>query len=420
MGKILSSVILLVVFTSLAGNAQEKDSLKMKMNGFIRFDYWNDTRVTDEAIEGIFSLVPSPQVMDNYGNDLNEKSSANALAVSSRVKLAISGTRVLGAAASGLLEADFTGTAGSSRVRLRHAAITLNWTRSSLLMGSYWHQMVVADAFPSIISLSTGAPIQSFNRSPQVTYTYKINSSLQATGSAAWESDYTSTGPDGASSKYLRFSSLPDFTVHLRYSISNFMIGVLGEAFWIQPRLFTTKPGIPPGLPTLKKQTNTLLGSYSYQGYMKYSNSRFFVLGKATVGQNLVHHLMIGGYGTSSIDPIIGSETYSPFTHLYSFLNVGYGSTIKPSIFIGYARNLGTSEELVGDIKNVYGRSLNIASLWRIAPNISWTIKNLMLAGEVEYTNAEYGNLVFPSKGKITDTYHVSNTRFLFIAQYNF
>ena len=415
MNKILSILVFLVLLPILSVNAQEKDSLRLKMNGFLRFDYWNDTRVTDDAIEGIVSLVPSAKSMDGYGNDLNEKSSANALAVSSRVKLSISGTHVLGAAAAGLLEADFTGAAGTSRVRLRHAAITLNWPKSSLLMGSYWHQMVVPDAFPSTIGLSTGAPIQCFNRSPQVTYNYKFTSSFQATGSAAWESDYTSYGPDGASSKYLRFSSRPDFTLHLRYSVSKFMFGALGEAFWIQPRLYTVSSTDP----LVKKQTNTLLGSYSYQGYVKYSGSKLFVVGKAMVGQNLAHHLLIGGYGTTSVDATTGKEAYTPFNHLYTFVNVGYGNTVKPSIFIGYAKNLGTSKEILGD-KGVYGRSVNIASLIRVAPNISWTINNLMFAAELEYTDAEYGTLKANSKGELVNKYHVSNTRFLLIAQYNF
>jgi len=426
MNKILSALFLVTFCAVFSVNAQEKDSLKLKLNGFLRFDYWNDTRVTDEALEGIFTLVPSSKLMDNYGNDLNAKASANALAVSSRVKLTMSGTHVLGAAASGLLEADFTGASGSSRFRLRHAAITLGWTKSSLLLGTYWHQMVVPDALPSVIALNTGAPFQCFNRSPQITYSYKLTKSFQTTASAAWESDYTSFGPDlsapnFASSKYLRFSSLPDFTLHLRYTASDFTFGVLGEAFWIQPRLYTTTPGLDPKLSTTPKmQTNTLVSSLSYQGYIKYSNNKLFVVGRAMLGQNLAHHYSIGGYGVTSIDAVTGHESYSAFNHFYTYLNVGYGKTVKPSIFVGYAKNLGTDKEILGGSTNVYGRSLNIASVIRIAPNISWTINNMMLAAEVEYTNAEYGILTPNSKGKISDTYRVSNTRVLFVAQYNF
>lgn len=415
MNKTLSALFLLIFCAVFSLNAQEKDSLKLKLNGFLRFDYWNDTRVTDEAIEGIFTLVPSSKLMDNYGNDLNAKRSANALAVSSRVKLTMSGTHLLGAAASGLLEADFTGGAGSSRFRLRHAAITLGWPKSSLLFGTYWHQMVVPDAFPSVIALNTGAPFQCFNRSPQVTYNYKLTNAFQTTASAAWESDYMSFGPDGPNSKYLRYTSIPDITLHLRYTASKFTFGVLGEAFWIQPRLYTSPT--PTGL---KKQTSTLVSSLSYQGYIKYSYNKLFVVGRAMVGQNLAHHFLIGGYGVTSIDALTGHESYSAFNHFYTYLNVGYGKTVKPSIFVGYAKNLGTDKEILGGSTNVYGRSLNIASVIRIAPNITWTINNMMLAAEVEYTNAEYGNLTPNSKGKISDTYHVSNTRVLFVAQYNF
>ena len=416
MKKFLSiiTLALLLGISSLYG--QEKDSLKFSFSGFTRFDYWNDTRVTDDAIEGIFSLVPSAKLPDSYGNDLNAHPSANALAVSSRIRLNISGQRVLGANASSLLEADFTGSSGSSRVRLRHAAITLAWPTTSLLIGSYWHPMVVPETFPSVLGLSTGAPLQAFNRSPQVTFTYKSASHFSIAATASWESDYTSNGPDGYSSKYLRNTSIPDFTLHLKFSSSKVVMGALGDIFILQPRVYTVSPLDAD----IIKQTSATVTSFSYQGYFKYSTSKFFITAKAMVGQNLAHYLMLGGYGTTSINGETGAEEYTPFTHFFTFLNIGYGKSVKPSIFIGYAKNLGTDKTIVGTDKNIYGRSLNIASLYRIAPNISWTIKNFMLAAEVEYTNAEYGTFEFPSKGKLVNRYHVSNTRVLLVAQYNF
>ncbi len=421
--KITLPTFILFAFCSCASvSAQNTDSLKFKVNGFLRFDYWNDTRVTDEAIEGIFTLVPSAKLFDSYGNDLNNKPSANALAASSRIKLGITGTRVLGAAASGVFEADFTGASGSSRFRLRHAAITLGWTKSSLLVGSYWHQMTVPDAFPSVIALNTGAPFQCFSRSPQVTYNYKFTPSFQATASAAWESDYMSYGPNALtglnelSYKYLKYTSIPDVTLHLRYTSSQFTFGVLGEVFWLQPRLFT----ISPTTPTDKKQTKMLIRSFSYQAYAKYTGNKLYVIGRAMMGQNLAHHYSVGGYGVTSIDDVTGKESYSNFNHFYTYINIGYGKTVKPSIFVGYLQNLGTTNEILGGSTNMYGRSLNVASMLRIAPNISWTINNMVLAAEVEYDNAEYGTIMPVSKGVFTDTYRVSNTRVLFIAQYNF
>ncbi len=410
----ITTAVLLLNISALFG--QGKDSLKFAFSGFTRFDYWNDTRVTDDAIEGIFSLVPSPKLLDSYGNDLNAHASGNGLAVSSRIRLNIGGTQILGANLSSLLEADFTGSSGSSRVRLRHAAITLAWPRSSLLMGSYWHPMVVPETFPSILGLSTGAPFQAFNRSPQLTFNYKVSKAFWVAATASWESDYTSDGPDGYSSKYLRNTSLPDFTLHLKFVSPKLSMGVLGDLFVLRPRIST----ISPLNPTLTKEATATVTSFSYQGYIKYTSNKLFVTAKAMVGQNLAHFLMLGGYGTTSINAQTGAEEYTPFNHLYTFLNIGYGSSVKPSIFIGYAKNLGTDKTIVGTTKNIYGRSLNIASLVRIAPNISWTIKNLMLAAEVEYTNAQYGTFEFPSKGKLIDRYRVSNTRVLFVAQYNF
>jgi hypothetical protein len=409
---LITFMLFLSVFNT---DGQTKDSLSYSFSGFVRFDYWNDTRVNDEAVEGLFSLVPSQKVFDSYGNDLNERSSANALALASRIKLVAAGVKIFGANTSSFLEADFTGTSGSSRVRFRHAAITLGWQNSSLLIGLYWHPMVVTGTLPSIISLNTGAPFQPFNRSPQVTFTHNFIGSFGLAASASWQSDYTSNGPVGYSSSYIRNAALPDFTFHLKYANAGLEVGALGDIFVIQPRTYTVS--LLNG--NIRKATTTLT-SLSYQGYIKYTNKQLFVIAKAIMGQNLAHQLLIGGYGTTSIDSQTGAERYTPFNDLSTYLNIGYGNAVKASIFLGYEKNLGTNKVLVGSDQNIYGRSLNIASLVRIAPNITWTVKNFMLGSEVEYTNAEYGTFEFPSKGRLTNCYRVSNTRLLFLAIYNF
>jgi predicted neuraminidase len=68
----------------------------------------------------------------------------------------------------------------------------------------------------------------------------------------------------------------------------------------------------------------------------------------------------------------------------------------------------------------MYGRSENIASMWRVAPSLSYTSGRVALQLEGEITTAYYGTLDFADKGKVKNTDAVTNNRLALSVSYFF
>jgi len=72
------------------------------------------------------------------------------------------------------------------------------------------------------------------------------------------------------------------------------------------------------------------------------------------------------------------------------------------------------------DNKRNYGMALDIAYLYRIAPNITYRIKNFQVGLELEYTVAAYGTIDLVDYGKVKKIHEVDNKRILFSVSHYF
>jgi hypothetical protein len=336
--------------------ANKPDSVKIEkiridFSGFFRGDYWYDSRQVVDAVDGILLLYPKKPELDANGADIQAAPNANALAMASRIRTNITMPSLFNAKSTIVLEGDFTGInniSGSNSlvsIRLRHAYTKLQWEKSSLLFGLTWHPMFVTDVFPSVVSLNTGAPFQSFNRSPQLTFKQKLTEGLSLSLSLVYQSDSRSFGPSDASSTYLRNGLTPNLNTNLQLNSGAFTFGGSFDYKTLRPRLFTTSIKTP----TLKYVTNERINSYSGMLYMKYQTSKLAVKVKGILGQNLYEHLLLGGYAVSSLDSLTGKETYTPTNHLFMFGNITYGEKYQLGLFFGYAKNLGTTDNFIKD-----------------------------------------------------------------------
>jgi len=392
---------LLIVLFPLINLAQEqKDSeFKLNLKGFVKADYIYDSRQNVEGREGFYIMYPKPKNLDANGIDINDKASANQYAMTTRLGLHIQGPDIFGAQTTGLIESDYTGpsNAHNNVFRLRHAYIKLNWDKTSLLMGQYWHPFDVPEMLPSVLSLNTGSPIHSFSRGPQIRLT-------QMTGSVKWiavaysQRDYVSTGPEGPSSVYLRKAVLPDLSLQAQYSYKNFFVGaginykeLYFESFTNDNKMMSDQPG-----------------ALSLIGFAKYETSKWDFRVEGIYGENLVDHLMLGGAAVSFVDSINAHIEYtnlkaSSFWATIYYKHKGW----KIGGFGGYIQNMGSEKEIIGPF---YGRGQDIHHVYRFSPQWSYKIKNLIIANEWEYTVAAYGK---PDEfGKVYDTYEVGNLRF--------
>lgn len=396
------------------------DKIKVDFSGFFRADYWYDSRQIVDAVDGLFMLYPKSPDLDSYGNDINAAPSINMLAMATRLRAGMNMPDLFKAKSLIFVEADFTGIGNNVSLRFRHGYTKLQWEKSSLLIGLTWHPMFVSDVFPSVASLNTGAPFQSFNRSPQITYQQRLCKGLTLSLSAIHQSDSRNLGPNPApnesSSSYLRNGLFPNVNANLQFVSGSFTLGGSVDYKLLRPRLYTTSIDNP----TERYKTSERIKSFSSMAYAKYQSQKLTIKTKGILGQNLTEHLLLGGYAVSTLDNATGKETYTPTNHLFLFGNITYGKEILVGIFYGYAKNLGTTDNFVSNTSRIYGRGMDIDHMYRISPSISYIKGRFQLATEFEYTATAFGTINNLDKGKIMNPKVTNNYRLLMVVQYNF
>lgn len=413
--KILIVMAVLISNSTFAQETEEK-KIDFKLSGFIRSDFYYDSRQNVEALEGLLHIYPKDMSLDANGRDMNAKSSVGLVDIGSRLTGVITGPDVFGARLLGYLEVDFTGGIDgfTARVRLRNAYSKLSWEKTEVLIGRDWHPMFTKEVFPSVLSINTGLPFNAFNRSPMLFASHKIGQ-FKLIGAAIYQSDYANQGPDGKSVKYIKNTGIPNLHLQLQYNPGNFLFGIAADYKSIQPRTIVDTSISSGNLYITDSRVNSL----SYMGFFKYQQPKLVIRGKGVYGQNLSECIMPGGYGVYSIDSLTGVEKYTPFNHLYLWTNIVYGDAFKVGIFGGYIKNLGTSENLM-DTKRNYGMALNVAYFYRIAPTVTYRIKNFQVGLEFEYTVAAYGTNDLKDYGIVKDVREINNKRLLFSVSHYF
>ncbi|MCC8145828.1 MAG: hypothetical protein LIO93_05180, partial [Bacteroidales bacterium] len=211
-----------------------QNNVEFQFSGFVRGDAIFNTRKSVAALEELFYLYPKDHLYDDAGKDLNAVSSSGFYTLATRAALDVSGLRLWDSNVSAKIEADFAGSGGNTGtaaiVRLRQAYIKMDWRKSSLLIGQSWHPMF-QNIQPGQLTLSTGAPFQPFNRSPQIRFDYKVQKIILS-GSAIYQLQNKSTGPLGKSNVYSNNAILPELNALVEYKNSSIQTGI-GINFFI-------------------------------------------------------------------------------------------------------------------------------------------------------------------------------------------
>lgn len=163
----------------------QKKNFSYKFYGQVRGDLFYNSRAN--ALRSWMvcsSYIRRTVALDADGKDLNASPNGSFYLLYSRLGIDVQGPKVGSAKTSLKLEADFRGSGSNWAVlRIRHAYVNLDWGKSAVLIGQTWHPLF-GEVFPQMLNLSTGAPFQPFNRSPQIRYRYTDNG-WQLTGSVA-------------------------------------------------------------------------------------------------------------------------------------------------------------------------------------------------------------------------------------------
>jgi len=387
-------IIALALLSAIAVTAQEEDESRfgIKFSGFVKNDFFWDSRQTVSAREGHFLLWPSPVSLDELGNDINDKASFNFLAIQSRLIGNITGPDAFGAKTSGLIEGDFFAQANDNvnLFRLRHALVKLNWEHLEVLAGQYWNPLFVTACFPGTISFNTGTPMQSFARNPQLRVTYKVGG-FSILAAALSQRDYSSVGPLGASSQYLRNSAVPDMHVQLHFGTSNEsglnILAGAGAAYkTIVPRL-TSSP-----IDGVTYTVDEKVDGFTAMAFTKLTTGLITAKLQVRYGENISDLLGISGFATTGITDITtGERSYAPLKSMTFWGEIQTNGNPQLGIFGGLTSNNGINETILAT-DPVYGRGTTIRRLYRIAPRIMYNARKVCIAMELEYTNAAYGS----------------------------
>lgn len=408
--KRLCTLFLFGILTSLSVFAQ-KDEFSYKFYGFVRGDLFYNTRANMAPVDGNFYLFPLDKAPDANGKDMNATPNGSFYTFTTRLGLDATGPMIGNARSSAKVEADFGGFSGSTTMlRIRQAYVALDWTHSQILIGQTWHPLF-GTIIPDIMNLCTGAPFQSFNRSPQLRYRYKKNKML-FTAAAVWQLQNLSNGPVGSSESYIKNSCVPELFAGVDFAPDKqWLVGAGAHFISLKPRTASAW-----GDKTYK--VDERMTTYSFEAHARYTGSKLTIAAKSTLASSLDHTIQLGGYGVSSVDPATGKQDYTPFRHSSSWVNITYGKKWKPGLFVGYSKNLGTDDPLTPDV-NVYGLGLTIDQLFTVKTALSYNLPNWLIGFEYAPATAWYGT-INPSSGKVVNTHTVTNHRFLGMVTYYF
>src|SRR4030043_285316 len=403
-----------VFFTASILNAVSQDtdpSWGIKFTGFVKNDIFFDTRQSSASNglrEGHFYLFPDNKLLDLNGKDINANHSLHFLSIQTRVRGDSTRPDAFGAKTAGEIGAGFFGPseADLNGFRLRHAYVKMDWPKTTLMSGQFWHPMFITESFPGTISFNTGAPFTPFSRNPQVRLTQMLGTaSLSLT--AYGQRDFTSPGPDGNSNKYLRNSILPGLHLQLRIPAGSMLTGWIGIDYKkLRPELRTI----------VNIETDASVGSYAAFVNIRIKTAPVNISVMGIYAQNAADLMMIGGYAVKSIEILTLTKTYTTLNTGNLWIDIGTnGKKTAFGLFAGLSKNFGAGDIINGQ---VFGRGTDINLIYRLGPRITLTEGKLSFGGEAEYTAAAYGTQ--QSDGTVINTESVGNFRILLSTIYRF
>ena len=113
-------------------------------------------------------------------------------------------------------------------------------------------------------------------------------------------------------------SNIPELTLGVDYKADGWIAGVGIDMLSIVPRTQSKW-----GDKTYK--VDERLTTLSYEAHVKYTNEKLYFAAKSTLGSNMTHVSMTGGYGIKSVDSKTGERKYTAFRNSSTWVNIAYG-----------------------------------------------------------------------------------------------
>lgn len=415
-------LILAVGFSFSVGYSQKAvapvvppNDYSVSLYGFVRSDYIFDSRKSAMAREDQLNLYPLDVVKDANGKDVNTVAQSNFLAVTSRIGVKVKGPDVWGAKISGTIESDFYATieANIGSLRLRHAFISMDWSKTSLTMGQTWYPTFITEVFPGVANFNTGILFNPYGMASQVRLKQALSKEVSITATAYKEREFPAAAVTGTAANAPTINSLlPTLNAQLQYKGKNVFLGAGFEYKSLQP---LTDNGATPKLVTSEK-----INSSSVFAYGKYANEEITIKAYGISGGNMNNLVMIGGFTGNTV---AGIQSYDPTKTTALWVDISSnGKTIAPGFFFGTTKNNG-SGTAAGTAAQIYGRGVSgarvIDNVWRASARVDFKKNKFRVSPELEYTDATWGDADLFGKAT-TNKKDVGNFRTMISCVYSF
>lgn len=405
--------------------SKKSGSIRLKPYGFVRNYVCYDTRECVSVMGEMFNIIPKDQLLnEDQSEDLNDVDKLTFVSFTTRLGVDVAGPMIGRATSSAKIEADFCGYgSNNTMLRIRQAYVALGWDRTTLIMGHTWHPMV-NQVMPAVYGLCTGSPFVPFNRSPQLKVLVDAGKGWNFTAAALYQFPNLSIGPEGVSSCYSRWSMIPELYASWKHVGEHFTYGVGVDFLSIMPRKssFAEREVLQAdgtvGSQRVEVRAKDRVTGISPEFFADYVNGRFNIKGKLMYAENTAHLTMVSGFGATDYDPLTGSYDYAPVRSALSWLTATYGGQLKSGLMLGYMNNLGANEDFISTDDFWMRGAKNVDYIYRISPSLSYTVKNLKLALEVDYTVVGYGDTTLDGASKALRD--IGNTRACLMVMYSF
>lgn len=424
---------------------------KVSLYGFVRNYFTYDSHTIQAVNGGLFHTLPTDESLNLLGEDLNQQSSLQWMAFTTRLGLNLQGPKLSeNCTMSGKIEMDFCGySTYTYLLRIRQAFARLAWKQNMLTLGQAWHPMFNSDLMPGCAALATGSPFQPFNRSPQIRHDVRFgkDNGWRWTTDLLWMLQYTPVGPDkdviGAGStaniKFLNNSCIPELYFGLDHTGKKTIVGLGADLTSLKPRQTREEQMIYEGKDTVcTVKSSDRITAISPMFYFQFKpSSNFKLMAKAVYGQNTAHLNMPSGYGLTKVDEKTGECEYTPLRMFSTWINPVWtktskntGNITKFSFFAGFQKNFGAKEGMMEEyvkytsLQHKGGKTLD--NCFRLCPTYTYSIKCFDMAIEYELTGATYGKEEKDDKGLWLgravkeDRNTVINNRVCAMVKYNF
>lgn len=394
--------------------------LTVKPYGYVKSDYYWDTRQVFGKGEDHALFWPLRKLLDPCGKDINDHPKFQFTAIETRVGFLIRGPNIgtrKKVGASAIIEGDFFGLTENliNQFRMRHAFLRLDFEESDshLIFGQFWHPLFQPDCFPRSLSFNLGVPFDTVSRQPQIRYTKNFANGHFIIGMMS-QRDFQSFGPFGFTTMYMRNSKTPNFAADFRinYGNENF-IGASIDFKRLAPRIVSNSGY------AVKEYVHSVIA----QGYVSNNFGRATVNIKGIYAQNATDFNMVSGYAVKCVTPITDFRTYVPTSCFSVWTDAFYVADypcgnfqIEYGIFVGGTKNLGANQALYIDpvlcTPIVYSYDPTILYAWRVSPRILFKKFPVRFGAEFETTGASFGKL--DSHARVYDAEPVHNFRFCY------